>query len=67
MNNLPEMTYLIVYGSPVSGIKIEGKSIPQLNEEEQKSLPIGWYKDSSANRVILRLPRGINNEVEIVK
>lgn len=67
MSNLPEMTYLIVYDSSVSGIKIEGKSVPQLNEEEQKTLPVGWYKDSSENRVIVRLPRGINNAVEILK
>jgi alpha-glucosidase (family GH31 glycosyl hydrolase) len=67
MNNLPEMTYLIVYDSSVSGVKIEGKSIPQLNQEEQVTLPIGWYKDSSLNRIIVRLPRGIKTEVEIVK
>lgn len=67
MNNFPEMLYLIVYGSSVSGIKIEGKSISQLNKEEQISLPVGWYIDSSANRIIVRLPIGIKNEVEILK
>ncbi len=65
MNNLPEMLYLIIYDTLVKGVKIEGKELPQLKGEELSSLPVGWYKDSSLNRIVIRLPRSITNEVEI--
>jgi len=67
MINLPEMLYLIAFDTEITAIKVDGKVLPQLKGEELISLPPGWYTDSSANRVVIRLPRGLSKEVEISK
>jgi alpha-glucosidase (family GH31 glycosyl hydrolase) len=65
MKNFPEMIYLIVYNTGVTGIKVNGQPIPALKEEERSSHPPGWYSDPTADRVVIRLPRDVAQEVEI--
>lgn len=65
MKNFPEMIYLIAYGMGAAGVKVNGQLLPELKGEECSSQPPGWYSDSAAKRIVIRLPRDVAWKVEI--
>lgn len=57
LENLPEMSYLLVYGTTsASAVRVDGKVLPNVAISNFESMPIGWTTDSANNRLVLRLP-----------
>jgi alpha-glucosidase (family GH31 glycosyl hydrolase) len=62
LENLPEMTYLLVYGkTDVSLVRVDGKVLQKAAKSDLSPTPIGWATDISGNRLLIRLP---SREVE---
>lgn len=48
--------YLLLYGTGVTGIEVNGKPLPKLEEKQRQELPPGWFYDGT--RIVVRLPHG---------
>ena len=56
IENLPEMGYLLVYGTTaVSNVRVNGETVPKV-ALESASLQVGWATDPTFNRLVVRLP-----------
>jgi hypothetical protein len=57
LENLPEMRYLLVYGTTsASAIRVDGKELPNVTAGNPESMPTGWATDLAGNRLIICLP-----------
>jgi alpha-glucosidase (family GH31 glycosyl hydrolase) len=56
IENLPEMSYLLVYGTTAASVlRVNGRVLPKLTAESS-SMPTGWEADLAGNRLVIRLP-----------
>jgi alpha-glucosidase (family GH31 glycosyl hydrolase) len=60
LKNLPETDCVLVYGSAVTAVKINGENLPNLPGAKFDSMPRGWCADPAMNRVVIRLPKDQN-------
>ena len=67
MEQALDFRYLIVYGSQITDVKIDGKSLPLLEEKDLTSFPLGWFRDNENNRIVVRTPCGVSKEVILNK
>jgi hypothetical protein len=58
-----ETRYLLMYGTSVGEVIVNGQPLPQLNGKEIEMQPPGWYPEGK--RVIIRLPHGIQRTIQI--
>jgi alpha-glucosidase (family GH31 glycosyl hydrolase) len=65
LDNYPEILYLIVYDRDVTGVTVDGEVLPELDGNDLKSLPPGWFRDVKMKRIVIRLPRGLSKKVEL--
>jgi hypothetical protein len=57
LENLPEMSYLLVYGTTsASSVTVDGKVLPRVTTANLESMPISWATDSAGNRLVIHLP-----------
>jgi hypothetical protein len=57
LENLPEMSYLLVYGTTAaSSITVNGNALPAVAAANPEATPAGWMIDSAGNRVVIPLP-----------
>ncbi|MGA9060825.1 MAG: TIM-barrel domain-containing protein, partial [Terracidiphilus sp.] len=57
LKNLPEMSYLLVYGATAaSAVRVDGKVLAKVTTSEPGSMPIGWESDLAGNRLVISLP-----------
>ena len=57
LEDLPEMSYLLVYGTTTASVvKVDGKILPKLTAADFNSMPAGWVPDPAGNRLVIRLP-----------
>jgi alpha-glucosidase (family GH31 glycosyl hydrolase) len=57
LENLPEMDYLMVYGTTSSSaVRVDGNVLPNVTTANSDSMPIGWTTDLVGNRLLIRLP-----------
>ncbi len=57
LENLPEVNYLLVYGTTsASSVTVDGAVLPRLTAANVESMPIGWVADPTGNRVVIHLP-----------
>jgi alpha-glucosidase (family GH31 glycosyl hydrolase) len=57
LENLPEVSYLLVYGSAAASVvKVNGKVWPRLTASGFSSMSAGWKPDLAGNRLVIRLP-----------
>jgi alpha-glucosidase (family GH31 glycosyl hydrolase) len=55
LENLSEMSYLLVYGMNTAvAVRVDGKVLPRVMTVG--SVPIGWEADLAGNRLVIRLP-----------
>jgi hypothetical protein len=56
IENLPEMSYLLVYGTTAASlVRVNGRVLPKLTAESS-SMPTGWEADLAGNRLVICLP-----------
>ncbi|OPZ85455.1 MAG: Alpha-xylosidase [bacterium ADurb.Bin429] len=55
--------YLLIYGTTVSAVMVNGRDLPRLRDAEIAACPPGWYEDGC--RTIVRLPAGRARAVAI--
>jgi alpha-glucosidase (family GH31 glycosyl hydrolase) len=55
LDNAPETGYLLVYGTSISGVKVDKMALRSLDATELAS-HTGWASDPTINRVIVHLP-----------
>ena len=56
LKNLPEMSYLLVYGrTSASMVKVNDKVLPRLTASEFGSMSVGWGSDPAGNRIVIHL------------
>ena len=67
MEQALDFRYLIVYDSQITDVKIDGKSLPLLEEKDLTSFPLGWFRDNENNRIVVRTPCGVSKEVILNK
>ncbi len=72
LENLPEMNYLLVYGTAAaSSVTVDGKTLPTVTAADPGSTPAGWMIDPAGNRVVIPLPlrqiehSGLITEIEV--
>ncbi len=57
LENLPEMSYVLVYGITAAiNVRIDGKDLPKVTNPDPGSMPVGWKVDPAGNRLVIRLP-----------
>jgi len=57
IENLPEMSYLLVYGTAsAASVTVDGKVLPNVTTANLESMPIGWATDLAGNRLVIHLP-----------
>lgn len=69
LQNLPEMSYVLVYGmTSASSVTVDGKVLPKATTAYLESMPIGWTTDLAGNRLVIHLPsRQIENSEPITE
>ena len=74
LENLPEMNYLLVYGTAsAASVKLDGAELPRVETGDLDSMPIGWVTDPTGNRLVIHLPsRGVENsaptmEIQVIQ
>jgi hypothetical protein len=56
IENLPEMNYVLIYGTAAaSAVRVNGKILPKW-VSESSSLPVWWKADGGRNRLVICLP-----------
>lgn len=63
MEGRADTRYILIYGTAVSSIEVNGKSLPKLAGREIKTSPLGWYHEGK--RVVVRLPHNIRRIIYI--
>lgn len=63
----PEIRYLILYSADLAEIKVNGMLLPKLMGAKIVSMPPGWFKDDAANRIIVRMPYAIDQNIEFIR
>jgi alpha-glucosidase (family GH31 glycosyl hydrolase) len=57
LENLPEMSYLLVYGTAsASAVRVDGKVLPTVTTTNSSSMAVGWEADLPGNRLVICLP-----------
>jgi len=57
MENLPEISYLLVYGTPsASSVTVDGKPLPKAPRETPELEAGTWACDLTGNRLVIHLP-----------
>lgn len=57
LENLPEMSYLLVYGTTsASAVRVDGKVLPNVTTTNSGSMSVGWEADLAGNRLVICLP-----------
>jgi alpha-glucosidase (family GH31 glycosyl hydrolase) len=57
LQNLPEMSYVLVYGATAAtNVKLDGRVLPRSTEADPDSMPTGWKVDPAGSRLVIRLP-----------
>ena len=59
LKNLPEKKYLLIYTAAVTGVKVDGRSLPEAAKTPFDSTDpsaAGWYRDPANHRIVIRLP-----------
>jgi alpha-glucosidase (family GH31 glycosyl hydrolase) len=67
LENTLDILYLIVFDMDITEVKIDGQQLPELKDKERERLSPGWFSDPEMKRTIIRLPRGRQTEVELIK
>lgn len=65
LENLPEENHLLLYDAPVTGIKLDGQTLPALGGPPSDSVSPGWWNDPASQRVVVRLPAGRAQRTEM--
>ncbi|MGH9609517.1 MAG: TIM-barrel domain-containing protein, partial [Bryobacteraceae bacterium] len=65
LENLPETSYLLVYGTiRASAVRVDGNILPKRSESQLDLTLPGWRSDQAGSRLIIRLPP-IRKQVEV--
>jgi len=57
IENLPEMNYVLVYGtSSAADVRVNGTALRKMTGEESGAIMSGWRIDASGNRLVIGLP-----------
>ena len=54
--NLPEVSYVLVYGANAAAVKMDGSALPRVSSDDFASMPTGWTIDLPGSRLVIRLP-----------
>ncbi|MHB9131816.1 MAG: TIM-barrel domain-containing protein [Armatimonadota bacterium] len=65
MTGRSETRYLLIYGTPVTEVTVNGELLPLLDGDDLDACPPGWYVKGTW-RVVVRLPYGAQQKVVVV-
>jgi hypothetical protein len=65
LDRYPEILYILVYGRDITGISVDGEVLPELEKKGLESLPPGWFRDTEMKRIVIRMPQGLSEKVEL--
>lgn len=68
LENLPETSYLLVYGSTAAAaVRVDGQNLPKLADAQTNSAA-GWNADRAGSRLVIHLPAapaGASRKIEV--
>lgn len=69
LENLPEMNYLLVYGTTSAvSVTVDGAELPKMASNKSGSMENGWTTDPAGNRIVIHLPsRVVENSAQIME
>ncbi len=57
--------YLLVYGvNALASVKVKGAELSQIDGQKFSTMPTGWQPDARQNRVVIRLPSTLLNNLQ---